>query len=394
MENLTSDRAREEVSFLILGDYSPSKELSENTSSRIEKLINQQEKERIFNQADYIIVNLECPLTNRSEGISKVGPHLKADPADATIFSELGVNIASLANNHIMDLGEKGLFDTLSFCENNGIKVVGAGKNLANASNPLILSRNGISIGILSVAENEFSIAGTNKPGANPLDLVDNYYQIVDLKTKVDIVFVIYHGGNEHYSLPSPRMRKTLRCFVDWGAHAVFCHHTHTVSGMETYHNSPIFYGLGNFLFDWSTPRPDGWYTGMLVNISVSKNKIEGFEIVPYTQSTGDVKIDILSGDRKDNFMTEFQKLSDIIRNEEALNSEWERFLLNNSRIYLSNYFGFNFIEVLLYKYFSLWPFWKASLNRIKTTLNYIKCESHRDVLVGALNSKIKDESD
>ena len=95
------------------------------------------------------------------------------------------------------------------------------------------------------------------------------FYAIEEAKKKADFVVVIAHGGHEHYNLPSPRMKKWYRFFVDAGAHAVVGHHTHIISGYEVYKDAPIFYSLGNFCFDWEGLRNMEWNNGMLVEVKI-----------------------------------------------------------------------------------------------------------------------------
>lgn len=375
------------VDLLFLGDCDPS--IKQVAAEPAKVLITQEAKKEIFDQMDYVVVNLECPLTNSSEKLPKSGPHLQADPNDVEVLTELGINVASLANNHILDRGKSGLLDTIANCERRKIKVVGAGKNIHEASKGLILKEKGVSIGLLSITENEFSVASQNQAGANPFDLINNTYQISTLKQAADFVFVIYHGGNEYYPLPSPRVKKTLRYFVDCGADAIISHHTHIVSGMEFYKGAPIFYGLGNFLFDSAKDRPAEWYSGVMVHLSVSNKGIEYHQVIPVFHSKGKTRIEILEGESKDRLLEEFKRLSAIIDDQEKLELEWQGFCRKSRKTYLSNFFGFGRVERLLYKRFSFWPFWKVSARRIKTIRNYIKCEAHQDVLVDALISKI-----
>ena len=130
---------------------------------------------------------------------------------------------------------------------------VGAGDNLQQASKPLYIKIKNKTIAILNFAEQEFSVAGKNTAGANPLNIIDNYHSIQDAKQQADILLVIVHGGHEGYPLPSPRMVQTYRFFAEIGASVVVGHHTHCASGFEVYHGVPIFYSLGNFIFDYNS---------------------------------------------------------------------------------------------------------------------------------------------
>jgi len=169
-----------------------------------------------------------------------------------TVFpylKQLKVDAVTLANNHILDYGAKGLSDTFETLKQNKIDYVGAGNNLKEAAQPLTLEKDGQRIAILNFCENEWSIAEEDKPGANPMDIIENTNQIKAAKATHDKVICIIHGGHEYYHLPSPRMQKQYRFYVDNGADAIVGHHTHCVGGYEVYNDVPIIYSLGNFLF-------------------------------------------------------------------------------------------------------------------------------------------------
>jgi len=208
--------------------------------------------EQLFSSADYRIVNLETPLTDNApqNRIIKTGPHLQSNAETILPYlKQLKVDIVTLANNHIMDYGAKGLADTFHILHTNQIGYVGAGPNLQKAAKPFTIETDGMKIAILNFAENEWSIAEKSTPGASPLDIIENVHQIKAAKASTDKVICIIHGGHEYYHFPSPRMVKQYRFYVENGADAIVAHHTHCIGGYEIYNNAPIIYSLGNFLF-------------------------------------------------------------------------------------------------------------------------------------------------
>jgi poly-gamma-glutamate capsule biosynthesis protein CapA/YwtB (metallophosphatase superfamily) len=187
------------MNILIAGDFFISDEY------RNKDLIDQSVLD-IFQNADYRIINLEVPITadNPKNKILKTGPHLRTSEETVIPYlKQLKVDALTLANNHILDYGTKGLTDTFGTLKNNQIDFVGAGNNLEEATKPLSLERDGMSIAILNFAENEWSIAEDDKPGANPLDIIDNVNQIKAAKVTHDKVICIIHGAHEYYHLPS-----------------------------------------------------------------------------------------------------------------------------------------------------------------------------------------------
>ena len=210
------------------------------------------EAKQVICKADYSIVNLECPITiaNPEEAIKKLGPHLCCSIKGLEALQWAGFKCVTLANNHFMDYGKKGVENTLKSCSEYRIDTVGGGLNLHKASNVLYKNIEGNILAIINCCEHEFSIATENTPGCSPLNPISIFYAINEAKAKANYILVIVHGGHEHFQLPSPRMVEIYRFFIDAGADAIINHHQHCFSGYEVYNSKPIFYGLGNFCFD------------------------------------------------------------------------------------------------------------------------------------------------
>lgn len=253
----------------VLGDFCPIGKLADDQARRDSRWLGDLRYE--LTDADFNIVNLECPLTNSNTKILKSGPNLKADPRTIDVLKQASINVVTLANNHIMDYGEQGLIDTLELLGENGIAYAGVGTNLREATKPLVLKKDSLKIAILSICEQEFSIASPIYPGAAPIDIVENYITIRDLKDQVDHIILIVHGGIENYAYPTPLQIKTYRFFAELGVSAVIGHHSHCPQPFELYMGVPIFYGIGNFVFD-EDGNPDSWDMGLSVSMDISKD--------------------------------------------------------------------------------------------------------------------------
>ena len=223
----------------------------------------------IFNSCDYIIINLEAPVTEESNKIIKTGPHLKVPSLTLKSLNRLNINAVTLANNHIRDYGDKGVLDTLDSCKSYNIEYVGAGLNLKQASKILYKEIKNKKIAFINIAENEWSSATPKQAGANPLDIINVVDYLKEAKKFADVIILIIHGGHEHYQLPSPDQVKRCRFFADMGANAIVCHHPHCYSGYEIYNDVPIFYSLGNLFFPNSTNLKTS-EEGFLLKISIS----------------------------------------------------------------------------------------------------------------------------
>jgi len=336
----------------------------------------------IIDQADLRITNLECPLTKHATPIPKTGPALKADPQNIQVLKNNGFNLVTLANNHIMDYGSKGIQDTIDYLKEHNIAYVGAGPTIEEID-VIFKTKDNFTIGIINVCENEWSTDERQGYKANGFSEIGMFYAIKKAKQKADKVIVIHHGGHEMYNLPSPRLKRTLRFFVDCGADAVINHHTHCVGGHEVYKESPIFYSLGNFVFDKPNQRNSIWNYGMGVTLECSK---AGISFHKHYFEQFNVELGVKLIDEK-GLKYSIKELNTIIADEDQLEEKFEEFVQQKERMYLS------YLEPVRSKYVlalinrgfipSLWN--KRKRHYLK---NLITCESHREIVKKLLSNE------
>lgn len=386
LENDSSDG----INIILTGDFCP--------IVRIEKLCLNNEFEKIYGNAlpylkdkDLSITNLECPLTEKYNPIKKTGPNLIANPQCVEGIKHGGFDIVALANNHLLDQDKRGLRDTLETCKESGLKTVGAGENLEAAMQPLFVTIKDRKIAILNFAEHEFSIATPSSAGAAPLNPIKNYYQILEAKRNSDIVIVIIHGGNEHYPLPSPRMVETYRFFADLGVTAIIGHHTHCSSGFEIYNGVPIFYSLGNFIFDWKDIKVKSWHEGYFIKLTIVKNKVTNIAITPYFQCKDDPGLQLMDEDESTKFLEKIEEYSNIIQNSDLLENKWLSFCKSQRVNYLSMILSLNIVQRQFLKRNFLPEFYIKKKKLIRL-LNIFRCQAHRDVIVEVVKQEFGDE--
>lgn len=371
----------ESINILLAGDFCP--------ILRIEELTLEDKAAFVFNdfltylrRSDLTIINLECPLVEEGDPIKKTGPNLKASPRNIELLKFAGIDLVAMANNHIMDFGSDSLLGTVSLLQDNGISTVGVGRNLLDAQNPFSTRIKDRSLSVLNFAENEWSNTHGTSPGANPLDVVTNYYAIQEAKRESDIVLVIYHGGNEFYHLPSPRLKKTLRFFVDAGASAVITHHTHVSTGYEIYKDVPIFYGLGNFCYDTEQKPNEEWNRGFAVMLHI-RRKAE-FEIIPFDQNGIKPGIHLLQGKEKEDFEERIRLLKEIIADDSLLEDHFKKYCIVNEFRYDQIFEPYHSSFLVSLRKRGLFPS-LITRRRKRLLLNVIRCEAHRDVLLAYL---------
>jgi poly-gamma-glutamate synthesis protein (capsule biosynthesis protein) len=366
------------ITVLIGGDVVPiNRSLQYFKNGDVNQIFNDLIQE--FKKSDFSIVNLECPLINKKTPILKSGPVLGVDSSCINGFREAHIDALNLANNHIMDHGSDGLMNTLSECAKAGILTVGSGNSLAEARQMLIKKIGSIRIGILGLAEHEFSIAKENSAGANPLDLIDYVRNVGSQKSNFDYLIVLLHGGNEHYLFPSPRLKETCRFLVEMGANAVVVQHTHCPGCYEEYKNAYIIYGQGNLIFD-APNKAMSFYEGFLVKLLIFDDLTSKLEIIPFFQSGQNVGVRGMNKTEKQYFLNSLMQRSNQIKDDSFIKEKWLEFCEKKKHQYLSNVLCHNRILRKMNKNGFLLKIFYNKQNLVLLG-NVISCESHKEVL-------------
>lgn len=372
---------------LVAGDYSP--------KERVRQLIVDGHYNDVLSSvkpllagADYSLVNFESAVTTGTErAIKKAGPALSCPGASVNLLKDAGFDSVTLANNHIRDFGDAGVINTISALREAGMEYVGGGATIDEAERTLFKTIGGKTIAIINVCEHEFSLASENRCGAAPLDAVKESRKIISSKSAADFVIVIIHGGNEYYQLPSPRMKSLYRFFVEMGADAVINHHQHCISGYEVYNGRPIFYGLGNFCFDWKAKRDSTWNVGYMVSLTLDTQI--GFELIPYIQCKEEPAVVLMDGDRKARFFEEIGNLNAIIADDALLREHYDAFCKRRKPAIISPFTPYltSYVRIAAGRHYI--PYLIPD-NKICAQINFIECESHRDVLLDVLHKQLE----
>lgn len=344
-----------------------------------------------FESVDLSIVNLECPLIRTESPIKKTGPNLGAPEACVGGLTAMGIDVVGLANNHIMDHGHHGLWTTIEALDKHGVLHVGAGKNLDAARRILVREIDGIRIGILAVAEHEFCIAGNENPGANPLDVIDFVRNVHAHRAEFDKLLVLVHGGNEHYPYPRPGLMDTCRFYVEQGASAVICQHSHCVGCMETHRGAPIIYGQGNFLFDMPSRYPT-WHEGCLVQLTLDQTGHCEARVIPLRQADGGPGARRMSEQEEADWRRAFEARSQHLADPQMVEEKWRAFCRDHKREYLHTLHGKpSFLRRLAGKLDLLHILDGPEKQRAR--LGIIQCESHREAMKTILESEATRQS-
>lgn len=190
-------------------------------------------------------------------------------------IKEMGFDVVSLANNHVWDLGEEGLKNTINTINKADIKHIGAEMDEDAASKPVILNKNGVSVAIFAYCLGPkylgyVEFAGEKKAGTNPFEIEKVVKEIKEAKTKYDYVIAMPHWGLEYHIEPIQECIIYAQQMIRAGADAVLGSHPHVVQPCIKYKQGFICFSMGNFLFPdfyMFPPRPI-WYPDSSVDLS------------------------------------------------------------------------------------------------------------------------------
>ncbi len=237
---------------------------------------------KYFADGNLNIFNLETAITAETKKEEKEY-NFKTDPSILKVLRSVGFNVATVANNHSYDFGEKGFLDTLQALDKAGIKYVGGGVNSAIAYQGQVFTVKGLRIGVLGLAKvngGPASIAGKVKPGTtNGYDAASTESAITAIKKVSDIVIILVHWGEEGSFCPRPAEISSARKWQSLGADIIVGSHTHTLQPIRFAKNQLVAYSMGNFIFYSS--QLENRSTGLL-KIRISPTKRITYEMQPF----------------------------------------------------------------------------------------------------------------
>ncbi len=215
----------------------------------------------LISGADLAIANFENPAPDRFS-FHASGTSFSANPAYIEALKDAGIDWVSLANNHIGDQGRRGVVQTMRNLDDHGIEHGGAGRTFADAHTATLIDVGGVTVGMLGYD----AIA----PAYNATDTAAGSARITKANLKrdiraareagADVVIVFPHWGIEYRAEPVPSQETLGHAAIDAGADMVIGNHPHWAEGMEVYKGKPIWYALGNLVFDqtWSEYTMEG----------------------------------------------------------------------------------------------------------------------------------------
>lgn len=253
-----------------------------------------------FAGLDLVSANLEGAVTDRGQHYPPNGSYDFAFAPDLIAqFRVYGFNFFNIANNHLSDQGELGILETRKNLAALGFNFSGCPDEQVGAC----------STTTIEIYNKKIGLAGFSQV-SREISLAEMTNIVSGLASSSDLVIVNLHWGKEYKHEFSQSQQKLAQSLIDAGADIIIGHHPHVVQGVEVYKNKPIFYSLGNFIFDqyFSTDTQEE----LAVIINWQENQIN-FELVPLRSIKSQPSL--MAGEEKDKFLEKFLGWSEVNEN-------------------------------------------------------------------------------
>jgi poly-gamma-glutamate capsule biosynthesis protein CapA/YwtB (metallophosphatase superfamily) len=240
-----------------------------------------------FRNSDFVLVNLECPATAINAPLTKKFS-FRADPELLPELRKAGITHCILANNHSYDHGRNGLVSTAENLQRADLIPAGYGSTQPSACEPVILKKGDIQVAVFSsvTLPLESWMYLEDAPGMCQSTIEDLVKLVAAYKASRpnDRIIVTLHWGIEYQPVATSLQHDQAKALVEAGADAIIGHHPHVVQRYEKINGKPVFYSIGNLIFD--NPNPVT-HNGILVKLLINDEGVSS-EVIPYY--IGDLK--------------------------------------------------------------------------------------------------------
>ncbi len=200
--------------------------------------------------ADLAFANLESPVGEPAWVEPGRGAEFRLDRGVPAALARAGVRVVSLANNHMMDCGPRGLAATLAACAEAGLATAGAGADLDAARAPARLAVRGRRVVVLAWSASVAGRAGAGVPGTAPLESEIVRADLARWRPEADLLVASVHWGSMYVDYPPPRVMELAQTLAEAGADLVIGHHPHVTQGARRAGRTLTLFSLGDFVFD------------------------------------------------------------------------------------------------------------------------------------------------
>lgn len=266
------------VTFLAFGDISLSRSVAATIQAKKDPLYPFHNIVGLLKSSDFNFANLESPFSKTDAFTAKNTLVFNAPKANVAGLKEYNFAVLNLANNHAFDQGIDGITTTEKVLNDNGLMHMGTGTTLDEAWAPAIIEKNGIKIGFIGASYSSVNDGGKtlNNYVARIEDSNNLQSAISNLQSHVDFIVVTMHAGTEYTPKANQSQIDFAHAAIDAGADLVIGAHPHWIQNKEIYKDKPIYYSLGNFIFDqdWSEETKKG----LALKITLHKSGVQNIK--------------------------------------------------------------------------------------------------------------------
>lgn len=245
----------------------------------------------VFRSAQLVMGNLECPATKIEAPVFKRFI-FRGEPEWLDTLQRHGYTHLNLANNHSIDQGREGLLDTKRNILAAGMMPIGAGENMNEAVQPVLLAEHPRKVWLVAslrlALENYAYLPDKPCVSQEPMDSLLERVNRLRRTDSTAVIIVSLHWGGEHTLQPVPSQRLEAHQLIRAGADVLICHHTHTLQTIEEFQGKKIYYSIGNFIFD--QPKPINSKACMVLlrikedSLDIESIPVEIRQCVPYIE--------------------------------------------------------------------------------------------------------------
>ena len=279
--------------------------------------------------ADYLYDNVRTEIKGAdlavgilNSSVSDIPPHtgcvntlvLVSSKNNAEAMANAGFDVLDVATHHIMncgpgDCGDKAFVDTLANLRWVGIVPVGGGSNMMDAMQPIIMTVKGVRFAFVAqgIMMEPMANSGMDAPGIAELNEENLRAEIAAARQKADVVIVMPHWGPEDSPIPNEFQLPLAKVAVEAGANLVVGSHTHVIQAMQTIDGVPVFYGLGNFIFDQTFDLAH--QQSLMIKAYFTGSHLDGYDLI-VTHVDRDGTVHIAGADETAQALKDLQAVS------------------------------------------------------------------------------------
>ena len=273
----------------------------------------------IISSYDLAYYNQESLLGGKSLGLQSY-PRFNSPQEIGDAMLDAGFNIVTFANNHSLDMGEKGILSALSYWDtkkDKGIMMAGSYSSFEERDKDVIMEKNGITYTILSYTT---TLNGLSRPKGK--EYLVNYYDadqvkkdVERLRDKVDLLMVAMHWGEEYTHTPNSNQKEIAEYLASLGVDIIIGHHPHVIQPIDFIGNTMVIYSLGNFIA--SQKGEIAKHTGLMASVKVHKTTVNGKSSIKLLEPTAQLEyvysVPVSSSSRKNYKLYSYEELNDSL---------------------------------------------------------------------------------